>query len=134
MAIREDPEGVELRTVLKHATFTGKEVVEVGCGDGRLTFKFADLARTVVALDPDAEDIKKATDSMPKELLPKVNFLIATGEKLPFPNASFDVVFFTWSLCAMSSEARMEEALDEAWRVLREEGLVLNLQPSLQQP
>ncbi|MFQ5885389.1 MAG: methyltransferase domain-containing protein [Thermoplasmata archaeon] len=134
MAIREDPEGVELQTVLKHARFTGKEVLEVGCGDGRLTFKFADMAKSVVALDPVAGDISKATESMPKELLPKVNFLIGRGEKLPFPNASFDVVFFTWSLCAMSSETHMEEALDEARRVLRPGGLVLNLQPSLQQP
>ncbi len=134
MAIREDPEGVELKTVLKHATFTHKEVVEVGCGDGRLTFKFADMAKSVVALDPVAGDISKATESMPKEILSRLDFLIGTGEKLPFSDASFDVVFFTWSLCAMSSEAHMKEALDEAWRVLRPKGLVLNLQPSLQQP
>ena len=44
MSIHEDPEGVELRTLLKHATFTGKEVVEVGCGDGRLTFRTSYLA------------------------------------------------------------------------------------------
>ncbi len=34
----------------------------------------------------------------------------------------------------MSSEAHMKGALDEAWRVLRPKGFVLNLQPSLQQP
>ena len=134
MAIREDPEGIQLQTVLKHASFEGKEILEVGCGDGRLTFEFADLAKSVVAFDPIAGDVRKATESTPKELTPKVSFLVGTGEHLPFPDESYDVVFFTWSLCCVASEAHMREALDEAWRVLRPEGLFLNLQPSLHQP
>ena len=132
--MREDPEGVELETVLKHATFQGKEVLEVGCGDGRLTFKFADLANRVVAFDPTAEDVRKGTQTAPRELLSKVDFLVGTGEKLPFPDESYDVVFFTWSLCCMASEANMREALDEGRRVLRPEGILLNIQPSLHQP
>ncbi|MFQ5908925.1 MAG: class I SAM-dependent methyltransferase [Thermoplasmata archaeon] len=134
MARREDPEGIQLQTVLKHASFEGKEILEVGCGDGRLTFEFADLAKSVVAFDPIAGDVRKATESTPKELTPKVSFLVGTGEHLPFPDESYDVVFFTWSLCCMASEAHMREALGEAWRVLRPEGLFLNLQPSLHQP
>ncbi len=134
MTIREDPEGTQLQAVLKHATFKGKEVLEVGCGDGRLTFMFADMAKRVVAFDPVAEDIRKAGKSTPLELVSKVDFLVGTGEKLPFHNETYDVVFFTWSLCCMASEANMREALDEAWRVLRPEGILLNIQPSLHQP
>ncbi len=134
MPMREDPEGVQLQTVLRHTVFQDKEVLEVGCGDGRLTFGFGGMAKMVVALDPIAEDIKKATRATPRELVSVLNFLTGTGEKLPFPDESYDEVFFTWSLCCMASEAHMREALDEAWRVLRQEGILLSIQPSLHQP
>ena len=37
MTIRDDPEGTEIKTLLKHVSLGGKEVLEVGCGEGRLT-------------------------------------------------------------------------------------------------
>ncbi len=134
MTMREDPEGLQLQTVLGHTVFQGKEVLEVGCGDGRLTFGFGGMAKRVVAIDPIAGDIKKATRNTPKALVSVLNFLTGTGEKLPFLDESYDEVFFTWSLCCMASEAHMREALDEAWRVLRQKGILLSIQPSLHQP
>ena len=50
MAVRIDPEQNE-RAALTHigAHFDGARVLEIGCGDGRLTKTFADRARSVVA-------------------------------------------------------------------------------------
>ena len=39
MTIRDDPEGTEIKTLLKHVALGGKEVLEVGCGEGRLDRK-----------------------------------------------------------------------------------------------
>lgn len=133
MAKHEDPEGIELQTTLRHASFEGKDVLEVGCGDGRLTFKYAGMARRVVAIDPNAEQIERAKRNVPKELVSKLEFRVGEGEKLPFPQESYDVVFFTWSLCCISVPF-MKKALQEAWRVLKPNGTLINLQPSLQQP
>lgn len=83
MVKRIDPEGVEMTTTQKHLNFAAKDVLEIGCGDGRLTFKYADLARRVVAIDPDAESIKKAKDNNPNELSSKLEFRVGKGEELP---------------------------------------------------
>ncbi len=132
MPIREDPEGVEVRTLLKHVSLAGKEVLEVGCGEGRLTMKYFGRAKSVVAIDPLRSGIRIAKRKAPKG--PKTpEFRVMRAEKLAFPDESFDVVFFTWSLCCIDIPA-MGRALDEAWRVLRPAGTLVNLQPSLNQP
>jgi len=59
MAKLQDPEGIEMKAVLKHLSFDGKDVLEIGCGDGRLTFKYAEMARRVVAIDPSRRASRK---------------------------------------------------------------------------
>ena len=49
---RIDPEGVETRVVHDLIDFSAKNVLEIGCGDGRLTWRFADAAASVLAFDP----------------------------------------------------------------------------------
>src|SRR2546428_1788747 len=91
------------------------------------------MARRVVAIDPLDEGIEKAKSNKPKNLHRKVDFHVGHGEKLSFPDQSFDVVFFSWSLCC-TDIPKMGKALDEASRVLRPGGTLINLQPSLHQP
>lgn len=130
---RQDPEGAEVKTALRHVTFDGKDILEIGCGDGRITFGYAGKARKVVAIDPLPESIKMARQQTPKVLSRILEFQVGYGEKLRFPDESFDTVFFTWSLCCTDIPS-MGKALDEAWRVLRKGGTLINLQPSLYQP
>ncbi len=132
MPIRDDPEGIEVKTLLKHVSLAGKEVLEVGCGEGRLTMKYFGRAKSLVAIDPLQSSIRVAKRKAPKG--PKSpEFRVMRAEKLAFPDESFDIVFFTWSLCCIDVPA-MGRALDEAWRVLRPGGTLVNLQPSLNQP
>lgn len=131
--ILQDPEGVEMRTTTKYVDFGGKDVLDVGCGEGRLTFKFASSARHIMAIDPDTKSIKEARKNTPRELVSKVEFRVGKAEELPFSDQSFDVVCFTWSLCCMATPY-MKKALYEAWRVLKTDGVLVNLQPSLLQP
>lgn len=133
MAKHEDTEGIELQTIMKYVDFAGKDVLEVGSGDGRLTFKYANIAKGVVAIDPIVEDIEDAKKKVPVELASKVRFQVGRAEELPFPDESYDMVFFTWSLCCISIP-NMKKALHEAWRVLKPDGILINLQPSLEQP
>jgi len=133
MAKLQDPEGIEIKTVLKNLSFEGKDVLEIGCGDGRLTLKYAETARSVVAIDPLEESIDKAKSNQPKNLERRLEFRVGRGEKLAFPDQSFDAVFFSWSLCC-TDVPKMDRALDEAFRVLRPGGTLINLQPSLHQP
>jgi len=128
-----DPEGREIKELLKLVPFKGKEVLEVGCGEGRTTFKFAALTKKVVGIDPSAKSIAEARRKSPKELAGKVRFRVAGGEAVPFPAESFDIVFFSWSLCCTDGPF-MGRSILEAWRVLRKGGLLVVTVDSPYQP
>lgn len=93
-----DPEGTELATLDRLVSLTGKRVLEVGCGSGRLTWSLAERARSVVAIDPDRLEIAKARRAMSRRLKNRVRFEVGQGESLPFPDEEFDAVVFSWSL------------------------------------
>ena len=98
MAVRIDPTGEEVRSLLSFAgELAGKRVLEVGCGDGRLTMKYAALAKSVVAFDPDPDDIEQANRDLPAELASKVTF--RAYDVLDFPiGERFDLAVLSWSL------------------------------------
>jgi hypothetical protein len=52
-----DPEGEHLASLRKLADVTDASVLEVGCGDGRLTAGIAAEATRVFAFDPDSEEV-----------------------------------------------------------------------------
>lgn len=128
-----DPAGIEIKVTKKRVSFDGKDVLEVGCGDGRLTMQYASKARSVTAIDPSRKAILSARKKVSKELSETLRFHVGRGEDLDFPDETFDVVFFTWSLCCIDISA-MGEAVREAWRVLKPHGILASIQPSLAQP
>ena len=100
MTIRSDPENNEIRVLLNLADFSGKHVLEIGCGDGRLTRRYADKAAHVTAIDPFEESIQRANTSLPSELRGQVAFLHTKFEAFAAAQKSktFDLAIFAWSL------------------------------------
>ena len=75
----------------------GVNVLEIGCGDGRLTWLYADQAAHVVALDPKADDIALAVQNCPPHLRERVEF--RTGAIQDFASSgTFDLALLSWSL------------------------------------
>jgi 2-polyprenyl-3-methyl-5-hydroxy-6-metoxy-1,4-benzoquinol methylase len=99
MPVAHDPEQAETRAMHALVDFTGADVLEVGCGDGRLTWRFAEQARTVLALDPAASAIATAQASCPAPLRQKVTFQTADITNVELDPAAYDVVVLSWSLC-----------------------------------
>ena len=52
MTIRVDPENGEPRALFNLVDLSSRRVLEIGCGDGRLTWRYADRAAHVTAIDP----------------------------------------------------------------------------------
>jgi ubiquinone/menaquinone biosynthesis C-methylase UbiE len=73
-------------------------VLELGCGDGRLTFAVAADAARVLAFDPDAKSVERARRSLPAELAGSVSYSVASGKEIEVEPGSFDLVLFSWSL------------------------------------
>ncbi|MBL8045800.1 MAG: class I SAM-dependent methyltransferase [Anaerolineales bacterium] len=93
------PSKLELNTIRELIEFDDLRVLEIGAGDGRLTFPLAGQAARWVALDPDADEVRLAADELRAQPLPAVRLALGEAQKLSFESESFDIVFFTWSLC-----------------------------------
>jgi 2-polyprenyl-3-methyl-5-hydroxy-6-metoxy-1,4-benzoquinol methylase len=101
MTIRVDPEHNEPRAMFAVADFRGKHVLEIGSGDGRLTWRFAGRTARVTAIDPYEDSIAQARRDLPRRLRSRVEFqAVAFEDFAPTrQSGSFDSVLLSWSLC-----------------------------------
>jgi 16S rRNA A1518/A1519 N6-dimethyltransferase RsmA/KsgA/DIM1 with predicted DNA glycosylase/AP lyase activity len=94
LAVIDDPEQHEIVALARMvSSFAGLHVLEIGCGEGRLTRKYARSAAQVIAIDTDAA----AVSELRKEL-PLVDGRVAGVHDLVLPSHSVDVAIFAWSL------------------------------------
>jgi 16S rRNA A1518/A1519 N6-dimethyltransferase RsmA/KsgA/DIM1 with predicted DNA glycosylase/AP lyase activity len=94
MAIIEDSEQHEAAALARMVpSFAGLHVLEIGCGDGRLTRAYARSAAHVIAIDTDVEDIAEL-----RRELPFVDTRSVGIHDLVLPPHSVDVAIFAWSL------------------------------------
>lgn len=101
MAIRVDPEGNETRALFDMTNFSEQYVLEIGCGDGRLTWLYADKAARITAIDPSAKQIALAREQLPGHLQDRIQFLNSAFENFASVSApsTFDIVILSWALC-----------------------------------
>lgn len=100
MTIREDPEKNEIRALKQLADFSATHILEVGCGDGRLTWQYARETDGVIAIEPFEPSVQQARKNMPADLQDKV--LVRHMAFEDFAQQSdpevFDIVILPWSL------------------------------------
>ena len=93
-----DPEGAHIAALCRLADVRDQRVLELGCGDGRLTLGIAPVAASVLAFDPDGEAVERARTFLPAPLADRVAYQVASGKELEIEPHSFDLVVFSWSL------------------------------------
>ena len=120
--MEQDVDGIEFRKMLELVDFRGKSVIEIGCGDGRVSNVLAPIACSLVAIDPDPARVAKA-----KAQTERVDFRTGKGENLDFPDGALDVAAFTFSLHHQDAA----RALSEAKRVLKMGGRVFIVEPAI---
>ena len=99
MVIRVDPERNEVRALKEAGTWRDKKVLEVGCGDGRLTLRLASLHPELIhAIDPSPDLIRVARKNLPSKFVRQIRYKVGSAGELKYPSNSFDIVVFSWVL------------------------------------
>jgi len=93
-----DPEGAHLAALRRMQDFTGARVLEVGCGDGRLTRGIAEHAASLLAFDPDEAAVARARAALPDALATRVRYRVGSATDIEIAPASFDIALFSWTL------------------------------------
>lgn len=93
-----DPEQVEPRILQNFLAQPVERVLDIGCGDGRLTAILEEGAGEVIGLDIKIEELQRAYLSLSENKSSKMYFTAGKGEALPFPSETFDLAVFGWSL------------------------------------
>ena len=98
MPLQRDPEGFEQKVLHALVGFNGKRVLEVGCGEGRLTFKYAAASSLTVGFDPDHDALRIARADSPHAMQKHVHFAGASVSHISFSKETFDIAILAWSL------------------------------------
>jgi ubiquinone/menaquinone biosynthesis C-methylase UbiE len=98
MPTRRDPENVETRHLHAAADLSNAHVLEIGCGDGRLTWRYAPKASRIAAFDLNPERLQIALRECPPALRSKITLFQGSSLDLPFGHRQFDWAVLAWSL------------------------------------
>lgn len=93
-----DPEGREPDHLIGTNVIQGQHVLEIGCGNGRMTWRYASEAASVVAVEAGPTTVAEALTDRPAALASRILFAAADALTLPFAEKEFDTVVFAWSL------------------------------------
>jgi ubiquinone/menaquinone biosynthesis C-methylase UbiE len=99
----------------------GKDVLDVGCGAGVEVVRFARAGARMTGVDIAESAITLARANVTQQGL-EARLEVADGEHLPFPDASFDLVFAHGVVQYTGNDAAM---VAEIHRVLRPGGLAI---------
>ena len=103
-----------------------KKLIDVACGTGDIANLFLRQVNTscmTTCVDPNKEMINIAKKKLSH--FTNINWVIASAEKLPIPDSSFD--FYTISF-GLRNTKNLDKALSEAYRVLKPGGRYLCLE------
>jgi SAM-dependent methyltransferase len=101
-------------------------VLDLGCGGGHVSYRAAPHVAVVVACDVTASMLEAVAAVAAERGLTNIAVEQAAAEKLPFPDADFDVVLSRHSTHHWQN---MEAGLREARRVLKAAGRAIFIDP-----
>ncbi len=108
-----------LQTLFRYVSLRGRRVLDLGCGNGCYTREMAQRARSVIGVDLELSNLTSFQARIPR--------LLATGEKLPFSAASFDIVTMIEVLEHTTDDRAV---LAECCRILRPHGYLALFVPN----
>jgi len=112
--------------LVKKEAGKARKVLEVGCGEGTKLTNLVSENNQAYGVDISTKAVKLA-----KKQYPNIQFRIADAENLPFPKASFDLVFSAFML---EHTINPKKVVDEMIRVAKPGGKIIILAPNYGAP
>lgn len=107
-----------VRYIQQHAP--AASAIDVGAGTGVLAERLADTGMDVVALDPFPAMLEQL-----RRRRPGLHTVVAHGEAIPFPDASFDLAYSVAVLHHIADPDKVRRTLAEMVRVTRPGGHIV---------
>ena len=110
------------RTIFEihRAQLADAALLDLGVGGGRTTVHLGSNVRRYVGVDYSPKMVAAA-----ERRFPNLKFVEADARKLPFTNAEFDAVLFSYNGIDYVDELGREAILREVWRLLPTDGLFI---------
>lgn len=117
-------EGTEWQAIRRELPAMQGDVLDIGAGRGISAFAFAMEGWHVTALEPDSSSVvgADAIRSLAKEAKLDIRVVENSGEELPFPDASFDVIH---ARQVLHHARNLQQLCKEAARVLKPGGVFI---------
>ncbi|HBI47830.1 MAG TPA: hypothetical protein DDX93_03825 [Smithella sp.] len=106
----------------KEDSFSGKKIIDVGCGSGHIAAYFSECNR-VLALD--------VVDQVSPEIREKINFIKIDKDLSPFPSSEFDIAILNHILAHTKDKLKL---LMEVNRLLKNNGICYIANPNRYYP
>lgn len=106
----------------------GKRFLDIGCNWGRWSIAATKKGYVVSGIDPHGLAIPAAR-RVAQQLGLEIDYQLASGEAIPFQNATFDVVF-SYSVLQHLTKERVKNTLVEIRRVLKPGGIAMVQMPN----
>ncbi len=98
-------------------------LIDIGCGTGNYGVELAKHVNTVIGFDKSTEMIIKAIEK--SRNLPNIEFYVDDAINMSIKNGKFDATLFILSLHHIGDFREQLQALEEAYRILKPQGVVV---------
>ena len=122
--MRLDPEKKEIKELRSLIDFKNKEILEIGCGDGRITAMLKRKDNNILAIEPDKEQLKLA-----RKKVAGVKFQVGTMSNFK-TKKKFDLIIFSMSFHHVPVRSK-RVVIEKAKSLLTESGEIWLIEPAI---
>ncbi|GEM_PF-2950065 len=117
-----DPEKKEIKTIITETDLKNKNVLEVGCGTGRLTLELAKYCKEVIAIDHNEIAIEYCKEKYHNQK--NITFLHKDIENLKnFNDTDFEIIITSW--IGLHHAKDQEKIIENIYKLLKKDGTLL---------
>ena len=118
-----DPKKSELKKILKEGKIRNKDVLELGCGTGRITLELAKKAKQVTALDDDQNYLDYLQEKLESNKLNNVKLIKKNINNVGNINKKYDVIVSGWAGLHYADKKR--SIIKDLHKLLKPNGILI---------